>query len=154
MRLSRSNSAALMCRWHIAASYKRCVLLTAKQNFLQRLDRGAKRALQAARLLLEQRRHDRLFGPLPRQEIPAPTGLDVQTETLSDVVRKHCSLGTQIATAHATAAMKLDAAEYAFSSMLDEIRGSMTILPTAWTPDRVLQTADLPTSEARQAQAA
>lgn len=131
-----------------------CVLLPAKQHFLQRINRGANQALQAVRLLLEQRRQNRLYGPLPRQELPVATGVNAQTATLSDVVRKHCAMGTEIVTNHATAAMKLDAAEYAFSSMLDEIRSSMTKLPTAWTPDRVLQSVDLPTVEARSAQAA
>jgi hypothetical protein len=131
-----------------------CVLLPAKQHFLQRINRGANQALQAVRLLLEQRRQNRLYGPLPRQELPVATGVNAQTAALSDVVRKHCAMGTEIVANHATAAMKLDAAEYAFSSMLDEIRSSMTKLPTAWTPDRVLQSVDLPTVEARSAQAA
>ena len=129
-------------------------MLPAKQNFLQRINRGAKQALQAVWLLLEQRRQQRLFGPLPRQELPVATDVNAQTAILSDVVRKHCATRTEIVARHATAAMKLDAAEYAFSSMLYEIRGSMTKLPTAWTPERVLQSVDLSTVKARRAQAA
>lgn len=100
----------------------------------------AERAWQGGMRRLESWRLARRYANCPRNEPPPATDYRTQTDRLAAIVQAHCGLGDSIVTAHASASIKLDAAEYAFSSMVEELRGVMTALPTTWMPDRIGET--------------
>jgi hypothetical protein len=85
----------------------------------------------------EKKRVARLYAQPTDHRIAPPLGATKQAEMLATIVRCHCSAGNAIVSAHANAALKLDATEYAFSSLLDELRGVMTSMPTDWAPIRM-----------------
>jgi hypothetical protein len=91
-------------------------------------------ALQARVLRRERDRLDRLYGPGDVLAMPEPLGLPGQAATLSRIVADHCQRSAVIADAHEAARTKLDAAEYAFSSLLKELSGVMRDVPSDWAP--------------------
>ena len=101
-------------------------------------------ALQARALRRERRRLDRLYGP--GDIVPASQTLNAsgQTAALSRVVTDYCRRGTDITEAHEVARTKLDAAEYAFTSLLKELSGVLTEVPIGWTPALDLETDRAP----------
>jgi len=111
-------------------------LFRAANKLLARLWQNAELAYRAYWRQREARRHARLFGPRPHRPLPEPGGSLAQSRRLADIVGGHCRLGNAIVSTHQASAIKLDAAEYLFSSMLDDLRGVMTALPTRWEPER------------------
>lgn len=109
-------------------------------NFLtrpiERLIGKVEKTLRMRRLLRETARLNRLYGPAPAAALPPRMDTSQQIERLRVRIRAHCDRGFEIAQTHANATVKLDAAEYAFSSMLDELRGAMANVPSAWEPER------------------
>ncbi len=97
----------------------------------------AQRSARRARVA-RQRQDERLASLYSSRSVETTPlrGGKYQAERLGRVVSAHCDRAQTIVGAHGEAATKLDAAEYAFSSMLDELRGVMTTLPTDWTPTR------------------
>ena len=91
-------------------------------------------ALQARVVRRERGRLDRLYGPGNVRAMPEPLGLPGQAATLSRIVADHCQRSTVIADAHEAARTKLDAAEYAFASLLKELSGVMRDIPSDWAP--------------------
>jgi hypothetical protein len=96
------------------------------------------RSLQARRLRHERRRLDRLYGPTCFRTIPAPMGVGGQTDRLGRIVADYCQRGEAAAKVHDAARVKLDAAEYAFASLLKELSSVMGEAPSAWTPARTV----------------
>ena len=94
------------------------------------------RAVHTARRRLETWRIERQYPSLRPQTMAPQRGFAGQTLAIDAIVRQHCRQGGMIVQMHDTATIKLDAAEYAFSSMLEELKGAMTTLPTNWTPER------------------
>ena len=102
---------------------------------LNLIDR-AELAVRSALRVWRKKRHDRLYGNVPAQPaVPRTTGQG-QTEALVGIVQTHRLSGADIFEMHGTAAIKIDAAEYAFTMMLAELRGVMSAPPTARRPSR------------------
>jgi hypothetical protein len=93
---------------------------------------------RSRQVVSERKRLEKLYPQLPRRDIAAPLGADHQATRLASIVRSHCDAGNSVVSIHATATLKLDATEYAFSSLLDELRGVMTSMPTDWAPMRAV----------------
>ena len=91
-------------------------------------------ALQARAVRRERHRFDRLYGPSDAPAVAGPLGLPGQAAALSRIVADHCERSTVIANAHDAARTKLDAAEYAFASLLKELSGVMSEVPSDWAP--------------------
>jgi hypothetical protein len=91
-------------------------------------------ALQARAVRRERRRLDRLYGPSDAPAVAEPLGLPGQAAALSRIVADHYQRSTVIADAHNAARTKLDAAEYAFASLLKELSGVMSEAPSDWAP--------------------
>ena len=102
------------------------------------IDRMIDRAIAALRALRHGTRSAPIDGlrggSMPR--VPSAY-LDAQgqAQRIGQIVKRHCASAAGIVEAHATAAIKLDSAEYTFASMLDELRGVMTKLPSEWAPE-------------------
>ena len=111
-------------------------VLTVLRNRFKQLVAKAERAAQTARRRLETRRIERKYPAQPQRSSVPMRGIGQQASAMADIIQQHCSNGGAIVRMHNDATMKLDAAEYALSSMLDELKGAMTTLPTTWTPVR------------------
>lgn len=96
----------------------------------------AELAVHSLRRQVQAWRIERRHGALPPRPCQQELGHPNQMARLEDIVRHHCTNGSTIARAHDDASIKLDAAEYAFSSLLEELKGAMTTLPTTWAPER------------------
>ena len=101
-------------------------------NLIDRAELAVRSALQAWR----KKRHDRLYGNVPAQPAVPRTTSQGQAAALAGIVQTHGLSGTDIVEMHGTAAIKIDAAEYAFTMMLAELRGVMSAPPTAWQLSR------------------
>ena len=110
-------------------------MFSAITNLPSRTIAKAFSVLRRFRLDRETRRLDRLYGALPAQIIAESLDDSAQANRLRDVISAQCEAGAAVIAAHDRASITLDSAEYAFSSLLDELRGVMTKLPTNWTPD-------------------
>ena len=84
----------------------------------------------------EAARHGKLYGNLPARTMPVPLDHAGQVTKLGAIVKAHCTSGDAIVAAHDMAMLKLDAAEYALSSLLAELRGVVEKMPTDWSPQR------------------
>ncbi len=106
------------------------------KDIATRLRRRVARQVQAARLRRERRRFDRLYGPSQVGVMPAEVGAQGHAERLTRIVSDYCQRSQALADAHEAARVKLDAAEYAFSSLLRDLSSVMGDAPSTWTPER------------------
>jgi len=102
-------------------------LLFSAVKCLERLIDKTELVLRACLHTFEVRRHERLYGAKTPVPVAPRKGVSGQTEILAGIVQASCQLGDQIIKAHDAAELKLDAAEYALSSLLADLRaGTMS----------------------------
>lgn len=82
------------------------------------------------------RRLRRLYGNLSAKPQPLRKDAAGQTAALAGIVSSHCAASTATIETHHTAEMHLDAAEYAFSMMIAELRDVMATPAITWQPVR------------------
>jgi len=111
-------------------------VLTVLRSGCKKLIGKTERVIQTVQRRLEAWRIERQYPALPQHTTTPQRGFSGQTLSIETIVRHHCKNGGAIVQMHDNATTKLDAAEYAFSSMLEELRGAMSALPTTWTPER------------------
>ena len=100
------------------------------------IERLIDRAELALRSALRPWRLDRWYGSLLAQPAASRSTSQPHATVLADIVPAYCPSGADIAEVHGAAAIKVDAAEYAFTMMLAELRSVMSAAPTTWQPSR------------------
>ncbi len=111
-------------------------VLDAATVAIERLIDRAELALRSALRPWRQSLFDGVFVNLPAQPAASRSTSQPHETVLADIVQAYCPSGTDIAAVHGAAAIKIDAAEYAFTMMLAELRDVMSTPPTAWQPSR------------------
>jgi len=97
---------------------------------------------------------ERLYPAQAQRPTESFQGINNQASAMAGIIQRHCTNGVSIARMHDDAAIKLDSAEYAICSMLDELKGAMTALPTSWTPERTWSQANANIPAYQEAKAA
>lgn len=88
-----------------------------------------------------RRRLDALYGPRPFEAGCALLGPAGQAAAVEATASRYRGRTETTLDAHARASVKLDAAEYAFSRMLDDLATVMD-RPSRWSPERVAYSGD------------
>jgi hypothetical protein len=119
-------------------------VINAMTNALDRLIDGLDTAIRTLWRRHRARQLEKLYGNLPARPEAPRRGARSQIGQLAKIVGTHCTKQSEIIASHGSAALNLDAAEYAFSMMLEELRGVMSAPPSAWQPARTPQLRPLP----------
>lgn len=105
-------------------------------QLVKHLTTGIELTFRSMLRALANRRLQRLYGNLDQAPQPARKDIAGQTAHLSGIVGAHCAAGTAAIETHRAAQMHLDAAEYAFSMMVAELREVMAAPEITWKPTR------------------